>query len=522
MHPEPHLQPREANFQPLSPVSFLLRAVELHPDRPAVVHGERVLTWRDFDVVTARMAGWLASKGVKEGDVVSVISTNRPELLAAHYAIPGLSAVLNAVNTRLDDEAIAYILTHCESRILIADPSSADLARRAAKLAGVAVAVIGEDVDFLADDGLPQQALRLPADEWLPICINYTSGTTGKPKGAVYHHRGAYLNAMGNAMALQLNGDSAYLWTLPMFHCNGWCHTWAVTLAGGLHVCIEKIDPEAIFDMLIRHEITHFSCAPVVLYMVLNHPAREEFRPRGKITVATGGASPTASLIAELNAIGIELIHLYGLTESFGPTSMRVLTGDMMDAAPAAKAEFLARQGHRHPTANHIRVIDEAGNDVPADGRSLGEIILRGNTLMQGYYKDSGGTSAAFSGGWFHTGDLAVLNPDGAIEIRDRSKDIIISGGENISSLEIESVLHQSPDVLLAAVVAAPDPKWGEIPCAFIELKPGCAPDADGLQEFCFARIARYKVPRRFIFRELPKTATGKIQKYLLRKELTS
>ncbi|MDQ4135251.1 MAG: AMP-binding protein, partial [Pseudomonadota bacterium] len=357
-------------------------------------------------------------------------------------------------------------------------------------------------------------------DEWQPICLNYTSGTTGRPKGVVYHHRGAYLNALGNVLELGFKADTVYLWTLPMFHCNGWCHTWAVTAAAGTHVCLDRPDPDLIFRAIEQHGVTHFCCAPVVLYMLLNHPGRPAAVPR-RIAVATGGAAPTSALIEQLDALGIDLVHLYGLTESYGPATGCALRDDWNVPSATEKARALARQGVRHPTASRVRVIGDDGRDVARDASTLGEIALRGNTLMAGYLKDPAATEAAFTDGEFHTGDLAVVHPDGYIEIKDRAKDIIISGGENISSLEIETVLHRHPAVLLAAVVAAPDPKWGEVPCAFIELKPGIEePRPEELTAFCRERLAGFKVPKRFVFRELPKTATGKIQKFALRSEL--
>lgn len=521
MRAEAHRAPRAVNHQPLTPADFLVRAVELFPDRTAVVDGERTLTYRQFGAMAARFADWLNEAGVGVGDVVSVISLNRPEMLAAHYAVPGIGAVLNAVNTRLDVDTVAYILGHSESRLLITDEACAAVAREAAGRAGVRVVVIGLEL-ALSDPGEAVFAVRGVEDEWQPLCINYTSGTTGRPKGVVYHHRGAYLNAIGNVLALGFGSATTYLWTLPMFHCNGWCQSWAVTAAGGTHVCLDRVDPEQILLLLQKHAVTHFSCAPVVLYMLLNHPARQTTSLTNRVLVATGGAAPTASLIEQLDAMGIDIVHLYGLTESFGPATMRELPASMNSASPAEKAAFLARQGHRHPTAGHVRVVDTQNADVPADGATMGEILLRGNTLMQGYYGDAEATEAAFAGDWFHTGDLAVRHGDGSIEIRDRSKDVIISGGENISSLEIESVLHQHPSVLLAAVVAEEHPKWGETPCAVIELKPGAEPDEAGLIAFCRERLAGFKVPRRFVFRELPKTSTGKIQKFVLRQELRS
>jgi len=438
-------------------------------------------------------------------------------------------AVLNTINTRLDAATVAYILQHSGSRVLIVDQGCADVAREAA--ASLDVRLVHLDRESAPDDGETFAALlarEVPdpltasavADEWQPICLNYTSGTTGKPKGVVYHHRGAYLNALGNVMALGFNSSTVYLWTLPMFHCNGWCHTWAVTAACGTHLCLDKVEPAQIFRAIEAHGVTHFSCAPVVLYMLLNHPDRRLRDPSRRVLLATGGASPTSALIRQLDALGFDLVHLYGLTESYGPATLCALRDDWELEGDEDKARALARQGVRHLTGSHVRVVDAQGADVPSDGAALGEIVLRGNTLMAGYYGDEAATASAFAGGLFHTGDLAVRHPDGYVEIKDRSKDIIISGGENISSLEIESVLHQHPAVLLAAVVAVPDEKWGETPCAFIELKEGVAPTPEELAAFCRERLAGFKVPRQFVFQSIPKTATGKVQKFQLRAEL--
>jgi fatty-acyl-CoA synthase len=523
MRMERHLAARAANHQALTPLDFLARSQEAFADRPAVAWRERVWNYREFAQIVARMAQFLTARGVRDGDVVSIIATNRPEMLAAHYAVPLLGAVLNSINTRLDAATISYILEHSESRLFLIDPACQVAAEAAAQASGVNSHLIGEgDLELLAErPSLPLPDHReLITDEWRPICLNYTSGTTGKPKGVVYHHRGAYLNALGNVMALSLNQRSAYLWTLPMFHCNGWCHTWAVTAAGGLHVCLDRVDPALIFAEIKNHAVSHMSCAPVVLYMMINHPDASSIKLPRRLTVATGGASPTQALIEQLDRLGFDLIHLYGLTESYGPASLCDL--DETDLDGAFKANLLARQGVRHVTAGHIRLLDDAGADVPADGATLGEITLAGNTLMAGYYRDEAATELAFRGGLFRTGDLAVMHPDGRMEIKDRAKDVIISGGENISSLEVESVLHQHPAVLMAAVVAAPDEKWGEIPCAFIEAKPGVEVTAEELFAFCRDRLAGYKAPRRIIFRELPKTATGKIQKFILREEARS
>lgn len=524
----PHLQRRQANFQQLTPLDFLKRSATVYPDRTAVIYGEKQWTYREFATLAGRFSARLRQSGIGRGDVVSVMAPNRPELLAAHYAVPMTGAVLNALNIRLDAEAIAYILQHCESRLLIVDARFADVAREAARLAQLQAPLVIIDGEAAApetvfDDWIrdaPADAITTDAivDEWQPIAINYTSGTTGKPKGVVYHHRGAYLNAAGNVLALGFSETTRYLWTLPMFHCNGWCHTWAVTAAGGTHVCIDRVDPALIFAEIERCRISHLSCAPVVLYMMLDHPSRPQGKLSVPLRVATGGAAPTAALIASLEALGIELIHLYGLTESYGPATLCAPREEWGPVGPEEKAAFLARQGYRHHLASEAGVTLPDGADAPWDGETLGEITLRGNTLMAGYHKDAQATEAAFAGGVFHTGDLAVRYPDGSILIKDRAKDIIISGGENISSLEVESVLHRHPAILIAAVVAAPDPKWGEVPHAFIELKAGAAtPPAEELTAFCRQYLAGYKIPKRYIFCDIPKTSTGKVQKFELR-----
>ncbi len=526
---DPHLAARPANHRPLTPLDFLVRALNAFPDRPAVAWRDRRWSYREFGAMVTRLAARLAAEGVGAGDVVSVMATNRPEMLAAHYAVPLVGAVLNTINTRLDAATVGVILDHAESRLILCDPACLDTARAAAEAHGVSWRLFGEEaetgavdgaVDILADDGVAR-ALDPVAitDEWQPICLNYTSGTTGRPKGVVYHHRGAYLNALGNVLSLGLDARSVYLWTLPMFHCNGWCHTWAVTAAGGLHVCLDRPDPQLIFDALAEQAVTHMACAPVVLYMLLNHPARAGRDASLRVLVATGGSAPTSALIAELDELGFDLIHLYGLTEFFGPATLRGLSEAELALPATAKAVELAKQGTAHVTAGPVRIVDDAGNDVPADGSTLGEIVLAGNTLMAGYYRDPEATEDAFRGGAFHTSDLAVRHPDGNIEIKDRSKDVIISGGENISSLELESVLHQHPAVLMAAVVAVPDLKWGEVPCACLELRAGFSVDAEEMRAFCKARLPGFKVPRHFVVCELPKTATGKIQKFALREQ---
>ena len=520
-----YLAPRGANHTPLSPLDLLERTVAVYPDRPAVVWKDASWNWAEFDVMVQRMVAMLEERGIGTGDVVSVIAGNRPEMLAAHFAVPTLGAVLNTINTRLDPETIGYILDHSGARLLLCDPASVGLAVEAA---GVPVLCMGgepvegtETFDFLAPNAPPARRIDWRAhvtDEWQPIALNYTSGTTGRPKAVVLHHRGAHQNAIGNVFALGFGRDTKYLWTLPLFHCNGWSHGWAVTAAAGTHVCLDGVDPEDIFTAIEDQQVTHFCCAPVVLYMLLNHPARaarDATAPR--VSVATGGAAPTSSLIEQLDELGFDLTHLYGLTESYGPVTLNQLSPEQMQDSPSQKAALLTPQGKRHMTGNTLAVVTEAGSPVPRDGKTMGEIVLKGNTLMAGYLNDEAETETAFEGGWFHTGDLAVMHPNGQVEIRDRAKDIIISGGENVSSLEIEDALHRHPAVLLAAVVAAPHPKWGEVPCAFIELKDGSKATSDDITAFCREHLAGFKLPRQIVFDELPKTATGKVQKFLLR-----
>jgi fatty-acyl-CoA synthase len=513
-----------ANHRALTPLDFLDRAVEAFPDSPAVVWRGRSWSYAQFAGIVRDMADILRANGVGPGDTVAVMSGNRPEMLAAHYAIPAVGAVLNALNTRLDPGVVEYILSHSGAKLVLADPAGADVTGKAADKVGLARFVFpptetsSEGLCLL--DALPVTQSAFAAaitDEHQPIALNYTSGTTGRPKGVLLGHRGAYLNSLGNVISLGFTAQTSYLWTLPMFHVNGWSHTWAVTAVGGVHICLDKVIPADIFALIKQHGVTHMACAPVVLYMLLNDPARADRDPRAPVRVASGGAAPTSALIEQMEALGFEFIHLYGLTECFGPTTMRRLSTAEQGASTQDRARMLARQGTRHIAANLVRVLDDQGQEVPADGETLGEITLQGNTLMNGYHKDAQATQKAFAGGVFHTGDLAVRHPDNQIEIRDRSKDLIISGGENISSLEVEDALHSHPDVTLAAVVAAPDPKWGEVPYAFVETRADADLDPDDLLAHCRASLAHFKVPKRFVVTELPKTATGKIQKFELR-----
>jgi fatty-acyl-CoA synthase len=514
-----------ANFRPLTPLDFLDRAVETFPNRTAVIWHGRRWTYAEFAGIVTAMMAVLREKGIGRGDVVAIISGNRPEMLAAHYAIPALGATLNALNTRLDLAVFRYILSHSGAGLVLADPAGAIAAGGAAAELGLPLLVFppngaaGDGLALLDAPPVTQSSFAAGVlDELHPIALNYTSGTTSHPKGVVLAHRGAYLNTLGNIISLGFDAQTVYLWTLPMFHVNGWGHTWAVTAVGGTHVCLDKVVPADIFHLIADCGVTHLACAPIVLYMLLNDPAKALRDPSQTIRVISGGAAPTRALVSQMDALGFEFIHLYGLTESFGPTTMRGLDRDEAQAPLETRARLLSRQGSRHITGNSVQVLAENGQIVPADGTTLGEIVLRGNTLMSGYHKAPEETAQAFADGVFHTGDLAVRHPDNQIEIRDRAKDMIISGGENISSLEIEEALHSHPDVALVAVVAAPDEKWGEIPCAFVETRVGQVLDAATLQAFCRVHLAHFKVPRRFIFCDLPKTATGKIQKFELRK----
>ncbi|MBV9687537.1 MAG: AMP-binding protein, partial [Alphaproteobacteria bacterium] len=469
----------------------------------------------------------------------AVLAPNVPALLEAHYGVPMAGAVLNALNYRLDARSIAFILDHSQAKLLIADREfapivAAALAERRAPLPLVEIndgsggaSLGGTEYEAFLAEGDPAAAWSGPKDEWQAIALNYTSGTTGNPKGVVYHHRGAFLNAIGNAITFGLDQRSVYLWTLPVFHCNGWTYTWAVTAVGGTHVCLRRVEPAAIFAAIDEHRVTHLCGAPIVLNMLVHAPETAKRHFDHVVEVATGGAAPPSAVIEAMERMGFRVTHLYGLTESYGPSTVCAWQDEWSGLTLPERAALMARQGVSYLTLDRQRVVEpQTMADVPADGSTLGELVLRSNTLMKGYLKNSAATEEAFAGGWFHTGDLAVRHPDGYVEIKDRSKDIIISGGENISSLEVEDALYRHPQIMEAAVVARPDPVWGESPCAFITLKPEAAPvTPDEISAWCRANLAHYKVPRTIVFGPLPKTSTGKIQKFELReraKELSA
>jgi fatty-acyl-CoA synthase len=531
LYDAPHLARNAANFTAMSPLGFLPRIAAVYPDKPAVVHGAIRLTYRQFYRRCRRLAAALRRRGVGSGDTVAVMAPNVPALLEAHYGVPMAGAVLNALNYRLDAHSIAFILNHGQAKLLIADREflpivAAALAELKAPLplveiddGSAAPSLGGIEYEAFLAEGDEASAWAMPRDEWEPIALNYTSGTTGNPKGVVYHHRGAFMNAIGNAITFGLDRDSVYLWTLPMFHCNGWTYTWAVTAVGGTHVCLRRVDPAPIFAAIADHRVSHLCGAPIVLNMLVHAPEIVKRRFDHVVEVATGGAAPPSSVIEAMEAMGFRVTHLYGLTESYGPSTVCAWQEPWADLPLTERSARMARQGVSCLTLAGQRVVDpKTMTEVPADGSTMGELVLRSNTLMKGYLKNPAATEAAFEHGWFHTGDLAVRHPDGYIEIKDRSKDIIISGGENISSLEVEEALYRHPQVMEAAVVAKPDPVWGETPCAFVTLKPDAGPvSVDDITAWCRANLAHYKVPRMIVFGSLPKTSTGKIQKYTLR-----
>ena len=506
-----------ANFVALSPLSLLARTASVHPERLAIVHGDARATWGETYARCRRLASALAATGIRRGDTVAFMAPNIPPLFEAHFGVPMAGGVLCAINVRADVQTVAYILRHSEARLLFADGEYAATVRDAvADLGGDAPRVIDlADYDAFLDAGDPGYAWSLPPDEWDAISLNHTSGTTGNPKGVVYHHRGAYLAALGNALTWEMPRHPVYLWTLPMFHCNGWTFPWTMAAVAGTNVCLRRVDARAMTDAMDAHGVTHLCCAPIVMGMLLNAP---DARPRPTtVRIMTAGAAPPAAVIESMERLGFEVTHTYGLTEVYGPITVCEWKPEWNALPAAQRAALRARQGVPYVVQEGMMVAREDGTPVPRDGATLGELLLRGNATMKGYLKNSEATAAAFANGWFHTGDLAVWHPDGYAEIRDRAKDIVISGGENISSIEVEGALYHHPAVLEAAVVARPDETWGETPCAFVTLKPGMDADAAELIAFVRGRIAHYKAPKTVVFGPLPKTATGKMQKYVLR-----
>lgn len=526
------LDANPANFVQLSPLSFIARAAAIYPDQPAVSYGAVRRNWAETYARTRRLASALAARGIGRGDTVSIVAANIPEMFEAHFAVPMSGAVLNTINTRLDAEAIAFILNHAETKVLLVDLEFAEPVARAIRIAARPdlLVVDIEDPSFeggqrighithaeLLAEGDPDFDWSLPDNEWDAISLNYTSGTTGDPKGVVYHHRGAALNALSNIVTWGMPQHARYLWTLPMFHCNGWCFPWTLAANAGLCVCLRAVRPEPIFQLIRDESVTHFCGAPIVLQMLVNAPDHlKDFTH--EVKVMTAGAPPPAAVIANMEAMGVEVTQVYGLTETYGPSVVSAWQGKWDGVDKTERARLKSRQGVPNIALEGLMVADpDTLIPVPADGQTIGEIFMRGNNVMKGYVKNPSATEKSFRGGWFASGDLGVVHPDGYIEIKDRLKDIIISGGENISSVEVEDVLYRHPDVLEAAVVARPDDTWGETPCAFVTLKPGRTLTESDLIEFCRNHMARFKAPKTIIFEDLPKTSTGKIQKFLLR-----
>jgi fatty-acyl-CoA synthase len=526
-----------ANYVPLSPLSFLSRTADLFPDRLAVIYGQRRYSWRETQARIRRLASALAGRGIGKGDTVAIMAANTPELFEAHFGIPMAGAVLNTINTRLEADTVGYILDHGDAKAVIVDTALSAVVAEALKSLDREILVIDIidaqgpggarlgtlDYEALLAEGDPDKDLPGPADEWQALALNYTSGTSGRPKGVVYHHRGAYLMSMGTVVAWELPRHPVYLYTVPMFHCNGWGHAWTMTLLAGTIVCTRAVNAQVVFDAIRDHGVTHFGGAPIVLAMLCDVPPEEAPKLAHPVKVMTAGAPPPAAVLEKTRNLGFDVMQVYGLTETFGHVTQALWREEWDDLDFSQQADLQSRQGVAFPMTEAAGVIDrESGKLLPRDGESQGEIVIRGNTVMKGYYKGEEAMKEAFVDGWFRTGDAAVWHENGYIQIKDRLKDVIISGGENVSSVEVEGVLYRHPAVAAAAVVAKPDEKWGEVPCAFVELRAGAQTSEAELIEFCRERMAGFKRPKRVVFGELPKTATGKIQKFLLKERAKS
>jgi fatty-acyl-CoA synthase len=530
---ELNLAKNPANYQPLTPLSFLARTALASPKQTAIIHGNTRVSYAEFYARCRRLGCALAMRYVGPGDTVSVMLANTPPMLEAHYGVAMTGAVLHTINTRLDPAIIAFQLDHADTKLLITDREFSSIMKAALALAKVKPIIVDyndpefsqageplslEDYEAFVAKGDPEFNWRWPTDEWDAIALNYTSGTTGNPKGVVYHHRGAALMSYANTISTGMTRFPVYLWTLPMFHCNGWCFPWSVSMIGGTHVCLRWVRAKAMYDAIVDHKVTHLSGAPIVMATLLN-ASESEKRPISHVVAFNHAAAPPpASVVAAMTEAGFALTHLYGLTETYGPATVNEWDASWDELPAAERSEKRIRQGIRYVALEGLTVMEpETMTEVPSDGETLGEVMFRGNIVMKGYLKNEKATEEAFAGGWFHSGDLGVLHPDGYIQLKDRSKDVIISGGENISSIEVEEVLYKHPSVAFCAVVAKPDEKWGETPCAFIELKPGASATGEEIIEWCRMGLARYKVPRHVVFAEVPKTSTGKIQKFKLR-----